>query len=115
MILYSLLDAVKDATGINPVPFQTSEYGEHLPAITYSFYCSNDNGAVSQYRFLVRVHAKKYEQSLEIMNAISKALVTTGDDTRFGCSIDGNGGGSMLDAENNIPQQIQYFDITTRS
>ena len=49
MILYSLLDAVKGATGINPAPFQTSNYGEHLPAITYSFYCSNDNGAVSQY------------------------------------------------------------------
>lgn len=115
MLLYSLLDAVKDATGINPAPFQTPSYADNLPAITYSFYASSDDGAKAQYRFLVRVHAKDYEQCLELSDAVSKALITTGDETRFGCSIDGNGGGSLVDEETNIPQQIQYFDITTRS
>lgn len=114
-ILYSLLDAVKDATGINPAPFQTKDYADSLPAITYSFYCSNDNGATARYRFLTRVHAKSYQQCLEIAAKLSDALTTVGDSTRFGCSIKGNGGGSLVDEETNIPQQIQYFDITSRS
>lgn len=114
-VLISLLGAVKDTTGVNPVPFLTDSYESQLPAITYSFYRTQDTGAVSQYRFLVRTHAKTYEQAIELADKVNNALVTVGDNTKFDCVIAGNGGGSLLDTTAKIPQQILYFDVLTRS
>lgn len=114
-ILTTLLGIAKDATGINPVPFQTESYAENLPALTYSFYCSTDDGAKAQYRLLTRVHAKSYQECLELSGKLSQALVTLGDETNAGLVIAGNGGGSLVDSETGIPQQITYYDITARS
>lgn len=114
-ILIYLLDVIQGVTGVEPQPFQTEKYGKNLPAITYSFYTMTDSGAVASYRLLVRVHGSTYEQCVSLTDSIRKALVTVGDEYRNGCSITGNGGGSLIDNETGIPQQISYFDITTRS
>lgn len=113
--LKKLLGIVRDATGIEPVPFQTESYKDALPALTYSFYCSTDDGAKAHYRFLTRVHAKNYQECLEISEKLSSALVTLGDETLEGLVIAGNGGGSLVDTETGIPQQINYYDIKARS
>lgn len=114
-ILKKLLGIAKDATGIEPVPFQTDTYKDELPALTYSFYCSTDDGAKAQYRFLTRVHAKSYQECLELSGKLSQALVTIGDETKEGLVIEGNGGGSLVDTQTGIPQQITYYDVKARS
>lgn len=113
-VLPSLLGIVNDATGIQAVPFQTTDYAENLPAITYSFYSTNNNGQVEHFRFMTRIHAKSYQECVELSQQLSDALVTYGDETIDGLSIKGNGGGSLIDAETGIPQQINYYDITVR-
>lgn len=114
-VLISLLEAVKDATGIQAVPFLTDAYADDLPAITYSFYRTGDTGAVATYRLLVRVHARTYEQAIGLADTVNNALVTVGDSTKSGCVVSGNGGGSLMDGTAQIPQQILYFDISNRS
>ena len=114
-ILLHLLELVKEATGIDAVPFLSSSTGNKLPAITYEFYRFSNNGAVSQYRFLTRIHSKSLEQSLDLSDKLNKTLVSLGDETSKGLLIKGNGGGSLLDDATNIPQVINYFDIVVRS
>lgn len=114
-VLTKLLGTARTATGLNPVPFQTQGYADALPALTYSFYCSTDDGAKAQYRFLTRVHAKTYQECLELSQKLSSALVTVGDEAREGLVIEGNGGGSLIDTETGTPQQINYYDVKARS
>lgn len=113
MILESLLRAIKDATSVAPQAFQTEKVGE--PAITYSFYRATDNGAVAQYRLQVRCFGRTMKEAVEMEESISSALVTLGDETKFGCTIESNGGGSMIDSETNTAQILTYFDVTSRS
>ncbi|MBM6776024.1 hypothetical protein H7U34_01840 [Collinsella tanakaei] len=112
MVLDSLLGAIKDATSIAPQAFQTDSVGK--PAITYSFYRATDNGAVAQWRLQVRVFGRNMREAVEIEEKLSDALVTLGDETRFGCSIESNGGGSMIDSDTNTAQMLTYFDITCK-
>lgn len=112
MVLEALLGAIKDATGVAPKAFQTKSVGK--PAITYSFYRATDNGAVAQWRLQVRVFGRTMREAVELEEKVSDALVTVGDETRFGCSIESNGGGSMIDADTNTAQLLTYFDVTTR-
>lgn len=113
MILESLLGAIKDATSIAPQAFQTDKVGQ--PAITYSFYRASDNGAVAQYRLQVRVFGRTMKEAIELEQKITDSLVTVGDERRFDCTIESNGGGTMIDAETNTAQLIIYYDVTTRS
>lgn len=112
MVLDSLLGAIEDATGIAPKAFQTDEVGK--PAIVYSYYRATDNGAVAQWRLQVRVFGRTMREAVETEEKVSDALVTLGDDTRFGCSIESNGGGSMIDSDTNTAQMLTYFDITCK-
>lgn len=113
--LMSLLGAIEDATSIVPQAFLTDRYGEELPAITYSYYRASDDGAVARWRLQTRVHARTYQECIEIEAKLASALVTLGDSTQFGCSISSNGGGTLVDEEADVPQLLTYFDITKRS
>lgn len=113
MTLESLLGAIQQATGIAPQAFQTSTVGS--PAITYSYYRALDSGAVAQWRLQLRVFGRTMEEAIGLEEKATRALVTVGDETLFGCSVKSNGGGSMIDADINTPQLVTYYDITTRS
>lgn len=113
MVLENLLRVIEEATAIAPRAFQTDKVGE--PSIVYSFYRASDNGAVAQYRLQLRVFGRTMSEAAELEQKASKALITVGDETSFGCSIESNGGGSMIDAETNTPQLITYFDVVSRS
>ena len=113
MILENLLVVIKDVTNITPQAYQTNIVGK--PAITYSFYRTSDNGAVVQWRLQVRIFARTQLEAIQLEETICNSLVTIGDETKWGCSISSNGGGSLLDVETNTPQILIYFDITARS
>lgn len=113
MILESLLGAIQQATGIAPQAFQTDKVGK--PAIVYSYYRASDNGAVAQYRLQIRCFGRTMREAMELEEKVSSALVTIGDERVFECSIDSNGGGSMIDADTNTAQLLTYYDVTTKS
>ena len=109
-ILITLLGLIKKATGLDATPFYTGDN----PAITYSFYRTQGDGAKGRYRLQIRTHAKSLEQAITLSEQITDGLVTLGDETRDGLRIEANGGGSLLDVETNTPQQITYFDILAK-
>lgn len=113
MILENLLGAIEDATSIAPRAFQTDKVGQ--PAIVYSFYRSADNGAVAQCRLQIRVFGRTMKEAIQLEEKVTDSIVTLGDETKWGCSIESNGGGTMIDAETNTAQLIVYYDVTSRS
>ena len=108
--LITLLGLIKKATDLDATPFYTGEN----PAITYSFYRTQGDGAKGRYRFQIRTHAKTLEQAITLSEQITDALVTFGDEAKDGLIVEANGGGSLLDEETNTPQQIIYFDILAK-
>lgn len=111
--LKNILALMKQATGISPQAFET-DLKSGLPAITYNYYRTVDNGAVAQYRLQTRVTAQSFAQAMGLEKKLTDALITVGDSTKCDCSIQSNGGGTLIDEETNYPQVINYFDITTK-
>lgn len=111
--LKNILAIIRQATGISPQAFET-DLKSGLPAITYNFYRTVDNGAVAQYRLQTRVTAQSFTQAMGIEKKLTDALITIGDEYKANCSIQSNGGGTLIDEETNYPQVINYFDITTK-
>lgn len=109
-VLITLLGLIKKATGLDATPFYTGEN----PAITYSFYRTQGDGAKGRYRLQIRTHAKTLEQAIMLNEQITDELVTLGDGTKGGLRIEANGGGSLLDEATHTPQQITYFDILAK-
>lgn len=112
--LKEILNAIKGATGLNPVAFSIDDETS-LPAISYTYYRDADNGATTSYRLQTRITANDYATALGLENKLIDCLVCVGDEHRYGCSIQENGGGSLKDPETGNPQIINYFDLTTRS
>ena len=113
--LKTLLVGIKKATGLDAVPYLVDTANGKMPAITYTFYRTQDDGAVARYRLLTRVHASTYAEALRISDVMADALVSVGDETKDGLVVEANGGGSLIDEDTNTPQQITYFDILSRS
>lgn len=114
MELKTILTAIKEATGINPVAFSITDETP-IPAISYTFYRDGDNGAAASYRLQTRITAPDYATAIGLEEKLVDCLVCVGDEHRFGCSIEANGGGSLLDLETGNPQIINYFDLVSRS
>lgn len=112
--LKDLLSIIADATGVKPQAFAIRDI-EMLPAMSYTIYRASDNGSREQWRMQTRITAKSLAEALDIERKLTDALCSIGDGTIAGCSIEVNGGGTMLEQQSGLPQQLTYFDITTKS
>lgn len=113
MDLQTILNAIEDKTGIKPYTFN-SNVKNSIPAINYTFYRLSDDGVVAQWRLQLRIVAETFDKVLEIDNDLRHLLVTLGDETKFNCVININGGGTLEDDLTGYPVQIAYYDLITR-
>lgn len=114
MDMKKILGLIEEGTGLKPQAFAIDSVKD-LPAMSYRIYRTSDNGSKSQWRLECRITAKTLASLLELEERLKDSLVTVADTVKCGCSIAVNGGGTLLDANTGYPQQITYFDLTTRS
>lgn len=114
MDMKKILGLIEEGTGLRPQPFAIDSV-KNLPALSYRIYRTSDNGSKSQWRLECRITADSLVSLLEKEDQLKDSLVTVADTTKCGCSIAVNGGGTLLDETTGFPQQITYFDLTTRS
>lgn len=112
--LREILSAIEEATGIKPKAFAIKDI-DRLPAMSYTIYRASDNGSKEQWRLQTRITAKSLAEALDMERKLTDALCTIGDETIAGCSIEVDGGGTILEEQSGLPQQLTYFDITTKS
>lgn len=112
--LKTILAALEEGTGFKPVPFSVD--AKDCPALVFEFYRTQDNGAVAQYRLMLRCIAPTLFEAMQMEEKAVEAITTLGDEPLGEVlSIAANGGGMLKDQESGTTQLITYFQIIDRS
>lgn len=114
-VIINLLTAIEERTGIEPVPFSSSNI-HNLPCISFTAYRQGDNAVIESWRFQTRITAETLGEAIALEEEVADELVSLGDLANYGAlRIEINGGGTLEDEITGLPQLITYYDITTQS
>jgi hypothetical protein len=113
--IQEILTAIEAASGIAPEAFNSANI-QQLPSVSYTLYKQSDNAVIERWRLQTRVTAESLEEAMTTNEAIISALVTLGDEEKFGAlRIEINGGGTLEEPETRLPQLLTYYDIQNKS